>query len=291
MDKEITILPIQVEFSIIKLIKKKFEDDGLNISFPNPLLREDVLELLDKYCTVVYYPIENEANNGFRLKEIPFVDGSRHDFVFINTAQTMEKQALTAAHELGHIWNVDDHVLNEVSLEDRAGLREDIINRFAAVLLIPAEKFAASVQECLQQLGNSNENTISYDNLLKMIVILMNHFFAPMKAVVLRLVELNVFGIEVAETLFGYREIRAEDITNRINELIVDFGYTNLQYPSNKKWIAGLAEKLDIAERYNLVPKSKIQVMREKFGLKPASSVMPGLDTVVLLNTQEGHDE
>ena len=129
---DITILSMDFEDSIKKFIDKKFEIDNLRILFPNFLLREDVLDLLDKYCTVVYYPLLGEENNGFRLKEVPLADGTLRDFVFINTAQAMEKQLFTAAHELGHIWNVDEFVIGDLAIQDSYDLREHIINRFAA---------------------------------------------------------------------------------------------------------------------------------------------------------------
>ena len=58
------------------------------------MLREDVLDLLDKFCTVVYFPLENEENNGFHMTGIPLADGSKHNFVFINTAQTISWQVV-----------------------------------------------------------------------------------------------------------------------------------------------------------------------------------------------------
>lgn len=69
----INILPIEVEHSLKSFIIKKFEEDNLRDFFQNSLLRDDVLELLDRYCTVVYYPLENEGNNGFHVTEVPFV--------------------------------------------------------------------------------------------------------------------------------------------------------------------------------------------------------------------------
>ena len=135
---DFSILPNQVEICIQQLIEQKFQEENLHSMFPNRLLREDVLDLLDRYCTVVYYPLEEEENNGFRVKDIPFSDGSYHDFVFINTAQTLEKQAFTAAHELGHIWNVDRYVIEHCGISSE--LAEPIINRFAAVLLMPKEE-------------------------------------------------------------------------------------------------------------------------------------------------------
>lgn len=287
---EITILPMDIENSIQRFIRKKFEEDSLHEKFQNPLLRQDVLDLLDLYCTVVYYPLEHEGNNGFRIKGIPFADGSQQDFVFINTAQTMEKQVFTAAHELGHIWNVDEFVINELNLDPTQVSRELIINRFAAVLLIPSENFLVSVRTGLKEYGDDENKTITYVNLLKLIVNLMNQFFAPLKAVTLRLVELSIFSEHTAEMLLGYGAISKEHIVKLVNEFIVESGYVQLQNPSNKKWIEGLAEKLDIAEKKNLVPISKINMMREKFGLKASASAAasPEMNDLISLDTQEG---
>ena len=287
---EIVILPLEIEKSIINFIKTKFQQDNLSVLFQNPLLREEVLDLLDRYCTVVYYPVDDTGNNGFRLKRMPFADGTRQDFVFINTAQTLEKQVFTAAHELGHIWNVDEVVIKEHNLEDTTDMREHIINRFAAILLMPDDKFGISVRAGLKEYGEQGKKTITYVNLLRMIVGLMNHFFAPMKAVVLRLVELKFFREDVAKVLLGYDDITAEAFAERIHELCVECGYTNLLNPSRKKYIEGLAQKLDIAESNNLVSPNKIRVMREKFGL-PASSGELGLDDIISLDTQEGREE
>lgn len=73
---DFTILSNQVETCIQELIDQTFQNEDLRNIFPNRLLREDVLDLLDRYCTVVYYPLEEEErNNGFRIKEIPFQTG------------------------------------------------------------------------------------------------------------------------------------------------------------------------------------------------------------------------
>lgn len=288
---EILILPFEIEKTIAHFIEEKFTEDHLSDSFQNPLLREEMLDLLDRYCTVVYYPIDDRENNGFRLKEMPFADGTRQDFVFINTAQTMEKQVFTAAHELGHIWNVDGYVIEQHGLSDKSDMREHIINRFAAILLMPETQFRTAVRAGMQEFGNKEQNTITYANLLRMIVSLMNQFFAPMKAVVLRLIELKFFHPDVAKALLGYDDIPAEVFKNRIKELCAEYGYTNLINPSNKKWIEGLAQKLDIAEKDNLASPNKIRVMREKFGLQPSSSTEPKLNNVISLGTQEGQEE
>lgn len=56
----------------------------------------------------------------------------------INTNNTIEKQVYIAAHELGHVWKIDEKVLAKC---DGNIDSEAIINRFAAELLMPAELF------------------------------------------------------------------------------------------------------------------------------------------------------
>ena len=284
----INILPIEVERSLKSFIAKKFQEDNLRDFFQNSLLRDDVLELLDRYCTVVYYPIENEGNNGFHVTGIPFVDGTRHNFVFINTAQTIEKQVFTAAHELGHIWNVDEYIISELNLDSSTDMREMIINRFAAILLIPNENFSTAVRAGLKALGNNDGKTITFENLLKLVVTLMNQFYVPMKAIVLRLVETSFFKPDFAELFLGYDKIPEDFFTQRVKELVIEMGYTKFIHPSKKKWIEGLAEKLDIVEREGLVSPSKIAHMREMFDLKGTTTTVPKLD--ISLDTQEGLD-
>lgn len=287
---KVTILPMEVEKSINKCIEERFKRERLEEAFPNKLLREDVLDLLDRFCTVVYYPLTNEENNGFHVTGIPFADSTKNNFVFINTARTMEKQVFTAAHELGHIWSVDDYVLNDLGWKETPELREMIINRFAAVLLIPEKIFDVSVDAGLKEYGNP-DRTITIINLLKVIVILMNQFFVPMKAIVLRLVELNYFLPEVADDLLGNAALPKKTVDLCVQELIAEFGFIKFQNPSMKKWIEGLSEKLDIAEKKHLVSQAKIDHMREQFGLTPPSSIATGMGSMPSIVMQEGIDK
>jgi len=289
MDK-ITILPYDIEIIIKRFIDEKFKTENLREEFPNRLLRNDVLKILDRYCTLVYYPLEGEDhNNGFRLKDIPLADGTLQDFVFINTAQRMEKQVFTAAHELGHIWNVDEYVFSNLKqsvgvYEDTPENREQIVNRFAAVLLIPENEFKASVNIGLQTLGDEKNKLITYTDLLKLIVILMNQFYAPMKSIALRLVEFGFFTSDAIEKILGMKDIPRKAIDDYVDSLIVQFGYDDRLKPTNKRWIDGLSDKLDFAEKNNLVTKRKIELMREKFGLKPISN-MPAMDSTIPLES------
>lgn len=285
---DFSILSNQVEACIKYLIDQKFQEEDLRSMFPNPLLREDVLDLLDRYCTVVYYPLSGEDNNGFRVKDIPFADGSFHDFVFINTAQTLERQAFTAAHELGHIWNVDRFVIDQCGISHE--LAEPIINRFAAVLLMPRKEFRAAVKLQLDEYVKPGKKTITYVNLIKIIVHLMNQFFAPQKAVTLRLVETGFFHKDVVETLFKGEIVPLERTEKLVQNFINEFGYVKLKKPTYKKWIEGLAEKLDIAEKEHLISKNKIRLLRENFELPTTTEVSPEMNHSFSLDSQEGID-
>lgn len=282
------ILPNQVEEIIDQLIGEKFGKEDLRKIFPNPLLREDVLDLLDRYCTVVYYPLPDEDNNGFRLKDIPFADGSFHDFVFINTAQTLERQAFTAAHELGHIWNVDGFVIEQLKLSPE--FAEPIINRFAAVLLMPKTEFRAAVKLQLAEYAKPEKKTITYVNLIKTIVHLMNQFFVPQKAVMLRLVETGFFREDVVETLLNGKFVPLDRTEELVETFIHEFGYVKLRNRTRKKWIEGLAEKLDIAEKEHLISKKKIKSLRESFEIPTATEVSPEMNHSFSLDSQEGID-
>lgn len=286
---DIQILPMEVERAIVQRIHELFEENHLQESFPNRLIREDALDLLDRFCTVVYYPLEGEKNNGFHVNDIPFADGQRQNFVFINTAQTMEKQVFTAAHELGHLWGIDDYIIADQNLSDTSEMRELIINRFAAVLLIPEREFRAKILESLKELVEDSK-AIPLISLLRFILVLMNHFFVPMKAIVLRLVEVDYLSSQVAKQLLDLQNDPNAGIELYMQRLIVEYGYVKFQKPSMKKWIEGLAENLDRVERLQLLPQQKIDYLRGKFDLKQPCTITPTIETTVSLDVQEGFD-
>ena len=282
----ISTLSDEVITSIKKLIEEKRSEENLRREFPNPLLREDVLDLLDKYCTVIYYPLENEDNNGFHITGIPDCRGEERHFVFINTAQTTEKQVFTAAHELGHIWKVDDYVHTQCNLALTDLLREQIINRFAAELLIPEKEFVPVFQLELKKQTNQ-DGQITIANMLKVIVALMYHFFVPMKAIVYRCFELNLFSRKNVDLLLGDGALSKNIIESKVNEIIRSSGYIKFQTASHKKWISGLAELLDRAEALGAVSNSKIKKMRQDFSLSQTSSDVQ-MNEIVEMKTTEG---
>ena len=105
------VLPKDVVKEIIAYKEQKWRENDLSPRFPNVIIKDNILNILDLFCTVLYYPLEDEKNNGFHLTGLPNRKGQEQHFVFINTAQSLEKQVFTAAHELGHIWEVDEHII------------------------------------------------------------------------------------------------------------------------------------------------------------------------------------
>lgn len=101
MIENIQKLPVSVEKLILDFINEK--------NIPTEyLVRDSIFNILEKYCTVLYYPLENEENDGCHVERL--VNNKVESFVFINTNKAVEKQVFTAAHELGHILKLDDYL-------------------------------------------------------------------------------------------------------------------------------------------------------------------------------------
>ncbi len=280
-------LPIEVENILNEYIFGNLND--VFAKYQDEPIRERVLDLLDTLCIVVYYPLKNEGNNGFHVTNMPFANGEKHNFVYINTAQTLERQVFTAAHELGHILEVDDHVLKKISkgtLEDNDDIREAIINRFAASLLMPSKIFKDAWNEEYIKYKDDDGN-VTIINLLRIIVVLMDRFFAPIKAIIFRLVELEIVAPKVKDLLLGDEIVPQEVLRSYVQKLISDYGFIQFQNPTNKKWIEGFAERLDEAEQKGVVLESKINKIRNLFEFKN-SKITFEMNSDVQIKSQEG---
>ena len=148
----------------------------------NMIIRDDIFGILEKHCTVVYYPIENEINCGFHTKR--FVKDRLEDFVYINTAKTVAEQVFAAAHELGHVWGVAAQVWELAGEESviESKTEERIINRFAAELLMPAKEFRKTFWAHMEKLG-LDHNKLRLMDLIRIMVLQMNDYMVPYEAV------------------------------------------------------------------------------------------------------------
>ncbi len=281
---KLCVLPPNYENEIQELIELNFKKFQLLERYPNPLLKKDVLDVLDQLCTVVYYPLE-DSNNGFHITDVPSCLGDKH-FVFINTAQTTEKQVFTAAHELGHIWKVDSCICDKMGIETaNEELRERIISRFAAVLLMPEKNFVPTAMKVLEEV-EPNGDKLDFKGILKFIVLLMYTFYVPRKAVVLRLFELGMLSEESTKILLGNGAIPLDVIEITTRQICLDLGYEEFIYPNRKKYIEGLSDLLNDAEKSKVISLNKIENIRKKFDLNKSISVER--KEVFTLNTTNG---
>lgn len=227
--------------SIRDFIVDKWCTERLDLEYVNPLLREDIFSLLDKYCTTVYYPLPNEDNNGFHCNGFPSANTSSGTFVYINTEQTTEKQIFTAAHELGHIWNVDTYLKERLMLTLDYVSEERIMNRFAAELLMPERLFRDFTQKKLLSFGE----TITVAEMLNVISAIMDEYFVPYKAVIWRLYELDfISDADFRFLLSGNRILPVELIKAELRNIIRENGYTKLLNATHKKWIKDFPDNL-----------------------------------------------
>lgn len=81
---------------IVELISVVIESVRKDYVIDNAIVRDDIFTILEKHCTVLYYPIEDERNCGFHIKKI--VNDTLEEFIYINTAKPLEEQIFAAAH-------------------------------------------------------------------------------------------------------------------------------------------------------------------------------------------------
>lgn len=242
--------------NITNEISKYITEKSSNIS---KMKNDDIFELLERYCTVVYYPLpENENNDGFHVKRL--INGREENFVFINTQKYNEKQIFTAAHELGHILELDKHLIKQgIISPDDIELQEASMNQFAAQILMPEMQFKMS----LWNFQNGRTEFLE-KNFIEIVVSLMHEFFVPFKAVLWRLCELSLIDIKLGNDLL-------EKYKESIPDLLKQNNYKKLGKRNRKKSIRGFKQLLDEVEQLDCLPESKISNIRKEFSLKETS--------------------
>ena len=260
-------LPNPIVNGIKSFISEKMEGLKSGSVHYNKVIREDILPLLNSQCTIVYYPKNDTDNNGFH-KTYRYHGIDKH-FVYINTNQDIEKQIFTAAHELGHVWKVDDYLREQLGLAIDYDLGERIMNRFAAELLMPEDLFRSFFRKMfIEKCDESND--ISVEIIIQIITAIMNEFYVPYKAVVYRLYELNYFNEKSANVLwFGTDILPKEDIINYSIKYAKEQGYGRLYHPNQIKHIENLKELLDAARRKKTAPERWILEFYSRFNLEP----------------------
>lgn len=250
--------------AIIDVVENCKDQNGI----VNLVIRDDVFNILERHCHVVYYPLENEDINGFHVTRT-MLDQSVH-FVFINTWNTIERQVFTAAHELGHIWNAYlkvkekfpeiDEYASKVSDEPP---EEFVSNKFAAQLLMPSNLFTVAVNDALSGL-DYNGKMISRKNMLRLIASLMDTFLVDYKAVTKRLVEIGRLRQDVYDIVKKYEY--EKDFNENFDSILKEGNHKRLnKRPEPNKNIPNLTEIIRTAENSGCELIATIETLKREF--------------------------
>lgn len=187
---------------------------------------------------MIRFPKSDEPDlDGFSTDKV--VDDEYKTVVYINSAKNVEKQNFCAAHELGHRYQIDklikDNFIDDIILPSDV---EDIMNRFAAELMLPEKDFMSRCRTIyLPKYGHeirSGEYQISKSDCVRVIIELMNFYYMPYKAVVYRLEEVGFFSEETRQKMMHYESVR-KDV---VNQMIREMGITRLRNPNNMRQIS-----------------------------------------------------
>lgn len=241
--------------NIVEKIREEVAKIKKEYHIINPIIRTDIFEILDKVCIVLRYPLEDEEANGIHVQR--WIKGEKKDFVFINTGNHIEKQVYTAAHELGHVWRIDEKVQEQMREPIDS---EAVINRFAAELLIPDMHFSYFFTMKCREYGISEE-TVEDKDFVRIITFLMNMFMVPYKAIVYRMEEVGIVDTYNRQKLEEIEKDRPEMITDCIQAE----EYRNIMKTDCQKSMSGLYNMLEQAEADSALSDAKLARIRELF--------------------------
>ena len=101
----------------------------------------------------------------------------------------------------------------------------------------------------------------------------MNFFLTPMKSVLIRMAELEILSADTVAYLVDEKnKLISVSLKREMERIYKEEGYTDLYKVTEKRYIEGLAEMLERAEKNGAVSQEKINSMREKFSLELESN-------------------
>lgn len=244
---------------VASVIQKFINSKKKEKNIVNEVIRDDVFAILRNECVVLYYALDDSSSEGCHM--IKPLNGRMEQFVYINTTQAVQEQTWTAAHELGHVWKVDSYVkekLNQDNLDS-----EDLVNRFAAELLLPEVIFEKELSNKLKEYNYSGSRMYT-DMMVRLVTYLMNYFCTPYKAIIRRFIELGYIE-ESAEKQYlkGFEE--QKELYKR---LIVENQYTRLETVNRACSMASMEKDINLLEQYGVYSDKKIARLREMFHLE-----------------------
>lgn len=243
--------------AIQEIVKQKRNEEHI----VNQVIRDDVFALLEKHCIVLYYPLEDDKIEGCHIIK-PLGEGEEQ-FVFINTTKAVQEQTWTAAHELGHVWKVDRYVKDKLNRPDLDS--EDVVNRFAAELLLPESIFRIEIRQRLKEYRYEGP-VMSTETMVRLVTYLMNYFCTPYKAVIRRFIELGYIE-ESSEEAFLQGFQKQEPLYQRLRS---ENQYTRLETVNRACSMETIEQDIKRLEEMAIYPDTtKINRLRELFHLEP----------------------
>lgn len=235
------------------------------------------------------------------LFRLPFIENSVAGFVgyknnqfviFTNTSKTLGYEIFTLAHEIYHLFENSSEIKKDIAISEydtTSDDNDDIADMFASELLMPKDVFKKDYDKLMNEYKLENPN-------YKLIIELQQLYFVEYKAVINRLVELELINSTIKEFLSKLLENK-KDFFNITRKL----GYSNdlneasysvnlpkrflkiLDDNYNKK-IASFNDLLVIFSYCNLTP--------EDFGYEEDELLSEGAKSLLeSLNKQLGSDE
>ena len=266
MSKDIVLtrdIVLDIQKVVIEIMKE-------HLSSPDYIIKEGIFDILEKKCTVIYYPLSNEINRGFHIRRL--VKDKIEDFVYINTEKTVEQQVFTAAHELGHIYDVYSKVCD---LTRKRGenldkfdqdFEEKVTDRFAAELIMPEVIFTEITKEYIK--SNKLSNHTSLFGLLVMMAKLMDYFTSPFDAIRKRLFETD-FIDDKTNRLFSDNK----DELIKIIELLKKEDNSVINSKTEVKTISGLRSVINEAIKCEKTDKNLIKKLKNDFELEDVDKI------------------
>lgn len=242
---------------IVENIKEFIENKISEKKIVNRILQDDVFELLNRECILLYYPLDDN-NKGMHMEKV--IGSQTYQFVYINTSKKVEEQTWTAAHELGHVWKVDKAIYSKMD-SCTYGV-EDIVNRFAAELLMPDKEFYMAYIYAKDKINK--ESRLSLSDFIRLVAYLMNTFCVPYKAVIKRMVELDLTAQENEEK---YINSFTENY-DYFEKVIKEKYYTKLDCMKETCSMEEIASDIDLLETTGIVKQTVIDRYRKEFNIE-----------------------
>ena len=184
----------------------------------------DIFDILSETAFLIRKPLDTDELSGFST----YFEGQF--IVYLNSNFTLGHERYTGAHELYHlIYNADILKKEKILLNDEKHKEEDAkADVFASEFLMPEDY----VKEVFYKIVNVDKNSILPRHIIRM----HNYFKVSYKAMLKRLIQLNLCSIDKYEELV---DICSLENTELLQSLTIREGYSiDLITPSKETYVS-----------------------------------------------------